>query len=127
MTERKRNGGRKPRVGSKIVSRLREFTEAIERGESSAQRFTCNEIRIPVEPGTYRPERVRQTRELLGASQPLFAQFLGVSVGTVRAWEQGANAPSDLARRFMDEIQHNPAYWQQRLRELTVPAARTGT
>jgi len=46
----------------------------------------------------------------------LFAHFLGVSVKTVRSWEQG-KTPSDIASRFMDEIRHNPNYWRQRLKE----------
>jgi DNA-binding transcriptional regulator YiaG len=33
-----------------------------------------------------------------------------------REWEQG-KTPSDIASRFMDEIQRNPEYWRQRLKE----------
>src|SRR4051794_17473009 len=51
------------------------------------------------------------------ASQAVFARFLGVSRNTVRSWEQGVNAPSTMACRFLDEIRLNPAYWQQRLRD----------
>ena len=39
------------------------------------------------------------------------------------AWEQGAKNPSDMACRFMDEIRHNPRYWQERLRESAVRTA----
>jgi hypothetical protein len=35
----------------------------------------------------------------------------------VQAWESGVNTPSDMACRFMDEIRHNPEYWQKRLSE----------
>jgi len=63
---------------------------------------------------------VRRTRGLLRASQAVFARFLGVSVKTVRAWEQGFNVPSDMACRFMDEIRRDPSYWLRRLRSAIV-------
>jgi putative transcriptional regulator len=66
---------------------------------------------------------VKQTRALLGASQAVFANFLGVSVKTVRAWEQGVNTPSAMACRFMDEIRRDPKHWIARLSEAAV--ART--
>ena len=74
-------------------------------------------------PSVYHPRLVRETRDLLAASQAVFARFLGVSVQTVRAWEQGVNTPSTLASRFLDEIRHDPAYWRTRLRETVVLAA----
>jgi len=42
----------------------------------------------------------------------------------VRAWEQGENIPIDIAKRFMDEIRHDPDYWRARLREIVVPIKR---
>ena len=48
----------------------------------------------------------------------LFARFLGVSVKTVRAWEQGTNTPQEIACRLMDEILHDPDYWRKRLSQL---------
>ena len=54
-------------------------------------------------------------------SQAIFAQFLGVSVKTVSAWERGDKKPSDLACRFMDEIKESPDYWKRRLKTLVKP------
>ena len=60
------------------------------------------------------PVFVRATRRLLGASQNFFAQFIGVALGTVRAWEQGRNVPSGAAARLLDEIRLNPEFWKSR-------------
>jgi putative transcriptional regulator len=107
----------KSSVGAKILEGLREFTEALEKEEPLAERFTCRTIMLDLLPVAYGPEAVKATRRLLRTSQGIFAQFLGVSVKTVRAWEQGTNAPSDIACRFLDEIQRNPQFWRKRLLE----------
>jgi len=104
-------------VGAKIIEGLREFTEALEKGETITKRFTCRTVVLDLSPVVYGPETVKGTRRLLRASQGIFAQFLGVSVRAVRAWEQGVNTPSDIACRFMDEIQRNPDFWRKRLLE----------
>src|SRR5207302_1260542 len=111
-------------VAERMVQRLQDFTEALESGADISQRFTCRTVTRAAPPTTYHPRLVRETRGLLAASQAVFARFLGVSVQTVRAWEQGVNTPSPLASRFLDEIRHNPAYWRARLRETVdgVPA-----
>jgi putative transcriptional regulator len=107
----------KDSVGTKIIEGLREFTEALEKGEPITKRFTCRTVMLDLLPMTYGPEAVKATRQVLRASQGIFAQFLGVSPKSVRAWEQGVNPPSDIACRFMDEIQRNPDFWRNRLRE----------
>ena len=104
-------------VGARIIEGLREFTEALEKGEAIAERFTCRTVVLDLSPVIYGPETVKGTRRLLRASQGILAQFLGVSVKAVRAWEQGVNTPSDIACRFMDEIQRNPDFWRKRLLE----------
>jgi putative transcriptional regulator len=100
-----------------ILERLEEFAEALEQGEGISERFTCRKIELDLQPTRYTPALVKKTREMLGASQPIFALYLGVSVKTVRAWEQGANAPSDIACRFLDEIRSNPGHVLRRLRD----------
>ena len=106
-------------VAGRIVSRLTEFTKALESDATVSEKFTVRTIRLNLQPTTHKPASVRKTRDLLKLSQPLFAKFLGVSVQTVRAWEQGDNVPSDMACRFLDEINRDPAYWQRRLRSAT--------
>jgi putative transcriptional regulator len=41
---------------------------------------------------------VRGLRESYGLSQPNFAALLGISVGTLRNWEQGRRRPEGSAR-----------------------------
>lgn len=115
--ERKGAPAMKDSVGKKIIEGLREFTAALENDEPIAEKFTCRKVTLDLLPVAYDPQAVKATRKLLAASQGVFAQFLGVSVKTVCAWEQGRIAPSDMACRFMDEIQRNPDYWRKRLRE----------
>jgi len=105
----------KDSVGAKILEGLREFTEALENDEQITERFTCRTVMLDLVPVPYGPEEVKATRKLLRASQGIFAQFLGVSAKSVRAWEQGINTPNNMACRFMDEIQSNPEFWRDRL------------
>jgi putative transcriptional regulator len=106
-------------VEKEILEALADFTQALEKGNVLA-RFTYRHVQLKLEPTPYGPELVKETREVLGVSQLLFARFLGVSPKTVRAWEQGVNTPHPMACRFMDEIRHAPDHWIGRLRELTV-------
>ena len=104
-------------VGAEILEALEEVREALESGEPLERRFTVRSYRFDFAAREYRPDDVRSVRQLLGLSQPLFADFLGVDASTVRSWEQGTRPPSPIARRFMDEVALNPDYWRTRLRE----------
>ena len=108
---------KKASVGARIAQGLREFAEALAKKEPVADKFNCRVVELVLRPSPYSPELVKETRKLLCASQRIFALFLGVSVQTVRSWEQGVNTPKDAACRFMDEIRRNPPYFLQRLRE----------
>ncbi len=116
---------KKDSVENKLVNRLKGFAEALKKDESISERFTCRTIVFNLQPTTYDSKSVLATRQLLAASQGVFAQFLGVSVKTVRSWEQGVNTPSDMACRFMDEIQMNPDYWRKRFRDSVVVREKT--
>jgi len=107
-------------VASEIIEGLREFAETLEGKESLPKKFNCRLVELDLRPTTYDPEQIKRIRELLQASQKVFAQFLGVSVKAVSSWEQGVNRPSDMACRFMDEIRANPSYWMKRLRDVAV-------
>jgi putative transcriptional regulator len=102
-------------VADRILERLQGFVDHIETSDKISDRFTCRKIDLDLQPETYTPEKVKDTRKILRASQPIFAKFLGVTARTVRAWEQGTNPPSDMACRFMDEIRRDPDYWFKRL------------
>ncbi|UUO06943.1 hypothetical protein M4951_01205 [Blastopirellula sp. J2-11] len=111
---------RKVSRGAKIVDRLKNFAEALESNETISDKFTCRTIKADLQPQAYSPELVKETRNLLRASQAIFANFFGVSVKTIHDWEQGRNVPQGAACRLMDEIRRNPEYWLKRLIELSV-------
>ncbi len=104
-------------VAKRITSRLSEFVNALQDDAPISDRFTCKTVILDLKPVAYTPKMVLTTRQLLGASQAIFAQFLGVSPNTIRSWEQGTKIPKDIACRFLDEIQRNPDFWRDRLRE----------
>jgi putative transcriptional regulator len=107
----------KPRhVAKELVAGLKELIADLKSGAPIEKKYTCRRVTLDLEPHAYTPERVKSTRQILNASQEVFAQFLGVSVKAVRKWE-GGSTPNDMACRFMDEIQRNPDHWKKRLRE----------
>ena len=79
-------------------------------------------------PPAYGASQVRALRDRLGLSQPLFAQALNVSVGTIRGWEQGARVPDGPSRRLLEVVEQEPkvlrrAIHDARARSVRVPAA----
>jgi len=112
---------KKHAVGKRIVDRLKGFADALEASDNISNRFTCRTVKLNLKPAPYSPNLVKKTRKLLLASQPIFAEFLGVSTSTIQDWEQGVNPPSRVACRLMDEIRRHPSYWRERLRELSTP------
>jgi putative transcriptional regulator len=115
---------KKPTIEAQIVQGLESFADALETGEDITSRFTCHKVVLNLQPTPYKPDLVKKTRLVLGMSQALFARFLGVSMGTVRAWEQGARYPQPIACRFMDEIRHDPARFRARMMEFMAPKQR---
>jgi putative transcriptional regulator len=101
--------------GARIVKALEELADHIEAGAPIASRYTVRTVRVIPKPSSYTPARVRAVRELIGASQEVFAQLLAVSPMTIRSWEQGLRRPSPIARRFLDEIAMAPGHFQGRI------------
>jgi putative transcriptional regulator len=112
------------KVGQTMLKRLGAFVEALEKNQKISDRFTCRKIQLNLIPEPYNPQKIKKTRAILGLSQALFAQFLGVSARTIAAWERGAKTPQDIACRFMDEIRRNPDYWRDRLLKIARPKAK---
>jgi len=104
----------KKTVGEKLIEAMTEFTQALESGEPLRGKLTGHTLAIHLTPKRYTAKDVRATRRILGASQSFFARFIGVALGTVRAWEQGRNVPSGAAARLLDEIRLNPEFWKGR-------------
>ena len=102
-------------AGSKIVSAFQEAIGVMRSGEPMPGRLTLRSYDGEFVRPSFGPKDVRRVRDLLGMSQVVFARFLGVDPNTVRSWEQGTRPPSSIARRFMGEIEADPAYWRQRV------------
>jgi putative transcriptional regulator len=57
---------------------------------------------------TFRPVDVKSVRETLMASQAEFALMIGVSVATLRNWEQGRRTPDGPALALLRVATRNP-------------------
>lgn len=56
----------------------------------------------------FRPADVKRIREKLKASQTEFALMIGVSVATLRNWEQGRRTPDGPALALLRVASRNP-------------------
>lgn len=70
---------------------------AILRGEANAGRAF-----------SFQEADVRSLREKHGLSQPKFAALMGISVGTLRNWEQGRRKPEGSARVLLRVVERHP-------------------
>jgi putative transcriptional regulator len=72
-----------------LVASVRQAGE-IRRGKRQASRVF-----------EFKPESLRRVRERLKKSQAAFASMIGVSVATLRNWEQGRRMPEGPARALL--------------------------
>ena len=80
----------------RLISSVREAGE-IRRGRKKASRVF-----------EFKPADVRRVRQKLGKSQTDFAMMIGVSVATLRNWEQGRRVPDGPARALLKVAAKNP-------------------
>ena len=106
------------RIADRVIDRLEDFNRSLRAGDKIVEKYTTRTVRLNLKRQAYNPRLIKKTRQSMGMSQAVFAQFIGASVKTVQAWEQGTVRPSTMARRFMDEIRHNPEYWKGRFSEM---------
>lgn len=57
-------------------------------------------------------------RESCNATQTAFAKFMGVSVGTLRNWEQGRRHPTGAARVLLSIALHQPEMFRATMRDV---------
>lgn len=107
----------KPDFGTRVIGALKDVRDAIKSGEPLEKKFTVRTVILDLEPGEYDADSVREVRKLLGVSQALFAQILGVQPCTVESWEQDINEPCPMARRLLDEISEDSERWRKKLRK----------
>jgi len=61
----------------------------------------------------YDPKEIRSIRLNAGMTQHVFAEYMGVSVKTVEAWESGKNHPIGSACRLLHLTQADPSFPQK--------------
>ena len=61
----------------------------------------------------YEAEEIKDIRIKTGMTQAIFAEFMGVSVKTVVAWESGRNHPIGSACRLLYLTKADPAFPQK--------------
>jgi len=60
---------------------------------------------------------VKAVREKTGMSQQKFCATFGISIGTLRHWEQGLRSPRGSARVLLKVVEHNPTAIIEAIRE----------
>lgn len=67
--------------------------------------------KLSVEPvAHYDPAEIKSIRKNTGFTQAVFAQYMGVSVKTVEAWEAGRNHPEGAACRLLALTKADPQF-----------------
>ncbi len=56
-------------------------------------------------PAAFAPRDIKQLREQLRVSQPVFARYLNTSESTVEKWEAGTKRPSGMALKLLTVVQ----------------------
>jgi putative transcriptional regulator len=98
--------------GKAVIQGLKEAI-AYERGELTnvrvvtVERVTARKAHVE-RPPWYAPFLIREIRDKLSVSQAIFAEMLGVSASSVRAWEQGKREPDGPARRLLQIAEEHP-------------------
>jgi putative transcriptional regulator len=93
----------KPAAFDELVASVRQAGR-IRRGALKPSRVT-----------EFRPAHVKAVRAKLKASQPEFALMIGVSVATLRNWEQGRRTPDGPALALLRVAAKNPQLVAQAL------------
>ena len=84
----------------------KEFGELVQ-SVRQAGRIRRGKMR-PSRARTLKPADIRSIRRGLGKSQPEFAMMIGVSVATLRNWEQGRRTPHGPAQALLRVAALNP-------------------
>ncbi|HSW30368.1 MAG TPA: helix-turn-helix domain-containing protein [Longimicrobiales bacterium] len=108
---------KKATFGSRLLESAREAVR-IDRGEAEPARVTRytaagSEVEPPPQ---YVPDRIKEIRDHMALSQPVFAAALNVSPETVRAWEQGKREPDGATLRLLEVAEHHPEVLLKKVR-----------
>jgi DNA-binding transcriptional regulator YiaG len=78
--------------------------------QAATDKASARKTKLPPPPDIH-AQNLQQIRELLRVSQQMFADYLGVSVALVRAWEGGTRVPKGADRRLLADMLARPEYW----------------
>jgi len=100
-----------PRAGARGTRGVQVKAEAFEELLTSVRQLGAirRGERKPARSTTFKPTDVKAVRADLGQSQAEFAMMIGVSVATLRNWEQGRRTPDGPALALLQVAAHNPA------------------
>jgi len=94
-----------------------EHFQAILQGLEEARRFARGEIVPGLRYHAAPAEDARAIRKRTGLSQAAFARQVGVSVATLRNWEQGRRRPDGPARVLLALLDKDPGIVKRTLSE----------
>ncbi|MBS6464247.1 MAG: helix-turn-helix domain-containing protein [Firmicutes bacterium] len=77
-----------------------------EKGNLNAKKTTISILPLH----KFTSAEIKEIRNKTGLTQVLFAQYMGVSVKTVEAWEAGRNHPDGAACRLLSVTKENPSF-----------------
>ena len=89
-----------------LLGSMREGAEILRGKRAPSRSFTVD-----------KKEDVQFVRKTFHASQDAFAKFMGVSVSTLRNWEQGRRRPTGAARVLLTIALRHPELFQSAVQE----------
>lgn len=105
---------KKTKLGQGLLKGLKEAVAY----EAKKLDLRTTTLEIPDVPPEFNKAEVKEVREQLNVSQPIFAKILGVSDDTVKAWERGANKPSGSSARLIQIAKEDPQIFKQIMHKL---------
>ena len=89
-----------------LLGSMREGAQILRGEREPSRRFTID-----------KKEDVQYVRQTFHASQDAFAKFMGVSVSTLRNWEQGHRRPTGAARVLLTIALRQPELFRSTVEE----------
>ena len=89
-----------------LLDSMREGAQILHGKHAPSRRFVVD-----------KKEDVQFVRQSFHVSQDVFARFMGVSVGTLRNWEQGRRRPTGAARVLLTIALRQPELFRSTVKE----------
>jgi len=109
---------RKITFGQRLLAAAREAVQ-VAQGElepARVTRYTVVQAEMQAPPH-FDADRIREVRDQMALSQPVFAAALNVSPETIRAWEQGKREPGGPTLRLLEVAEEHPEVFLAKLRK----------